>query len=174
MLFDIVNNPFLLTLEFEIVIVLHQLDHLAPRRVKGAIRPAIFLGEECFLFGGIETFIGRFIEMPSGMKLRQRGLDDFFMARFGGANEIIDREVELLDERAPIFGESIAIFLRRFAVAKRGLLDFLAMFIEASEKENVIAQTALAAGNHIRDDLFIGMPQMWLPIEIINGGRDVE
>jgi len=48
------------------------------------------------------------------------------------------------------------------------------VFVEASQKENILAEAAAGAGNDIGNDLLIGVPEMGLAIDVINCGRDIE
>ncbi len=69
------------------------------------------------------------------MKLGEDGLNKFFVARFGRADKIVIRQFQFFCERLPIRREFIAINLRRFAFGLRGLLDFLAVFVQTGQKK---------------------------------------
>src|SRR6266851_170348 len=98
--------------ELEVIIHLFQLGDFTIRRIKSAVRAAIFFGEKSFFFGGIKATINGFVKMAFNMKLRQNGLDDLLMAGIGGTNEIIISELEPRRKGSPDFGEIIAIGLR--------------------------------------------------------------
>ena len=48
-------------------------------------------------------------------------------------------------------------------------LDFLAVFVEAGEKENFLPETAPGAGDHVGDDLLVGVAKVRLAVDVING-----
>ena len=80
--------------------------------------------------------------MPVGVHFGQAGLNDFFVPRIGGANEVIVGQTQGGGEGFPIFGQLIAIGLRVLALGLGGLLDFLAMLVEAGQEENFLPETA--------------------------------
>ena len=48
------------------------------------------------------------------------------------------------------------------------------MFVEAGEEENFLAQTSPGARDHVGDNLFVGMTEVRLAVDVINGGGDVK
>ena len=96
------------------------------------------------------------------------------MTRLRGSNEISDRKSQRVGERFPVFGEIVAILLRVFSFGDGRLLHLLAVLIEPRQKKDIALQTALTAGDHVGNNLLIGMAEMRLPVDIINRGRDVE
>src|SRR5712691_3941678 len=126
--------------ELEVIIHLFQLGDFTVGRIKCAVRSAIFFGEKSFFFGGIKATINGFVKMAFNMKLRQNGLDYLLMARIGGANKVIISELEPRRKGFPDLGEVIAIGLGRLSFANGGLLNFLAVLIEASQKECFLTQ----------------------------------
>jgi hypothetical protein len=173
-LFDVIDEPGLVFLEFEVVVLFDQFDDVAVNRVKFTVGQAIFFREERFLAGGIETFVFRFVEMAGGVELREDRLNDRFVAVFGGANEIVIRELEAGGETFPVLGEVVAVLLRVFALGVGGLLDLLAVFVKAREEKGLSAEGGLDAGDDVRNHLFIGMPEVGLPIYVVDGSGDVE
>ena len=170
--FDGVNQPLLLFVQFEEVILFLQLDDFAVTGIEGSIRTAILLGQECFLLRRVKTLVGFFIDLTGFVNLREAGLNDFLVARFGGADEIVVGQFQLFRKGLPILCEFIAIRLRCLALGNRGLLDFLAMFIEAGEEEDLLSQTASRPRDDVSRDFLVSMAEMRLAIDIINRGGD--
>ena len=77
-------------------------------------------------------------------------------------------------ERLPIGGEIIAVGLGCFTIGLRGLLDFLAVFIETGKIENFLPETPARAGDYVGDDLFVGVAEVRLAVDVVNGGGDVK
>ena len=96
------------------------------------------------------------------------------MARLGGADKIVIRQLQFFYKRLPVGGERIAIFLRIFLLRERRLLDFLAVFVEAGQKKNFLSQAAPCAGDDIGDDFFVGVAEVRLAVHIINRRGDVK
>jgi hypothetical protein len=94
------------------------------------------------------------------------------MARIGGTDKIIVRQFQFFGERLPVRREYVAIFLWIFFLGERGLLDFLAVFIEAGQKKSFLSQAAVCARNHIGHNLLVSMTEMRLAVDVINRSGD--
>ena len=55
-----------------------------------------------------------------------------------------------------------------------GLLDLLAVLVEAGQVKHLLTQTMPRARDNVGDDFLISMPEMRLAVDVINGGGDVE
>ena len=71
---------------------------------------------------------------------------NLLVARLGRADEIVIGQLQFFGERLPVGGEFVAISLRVFLLRLRGLLDFLAVFIEAGQEKNFLPKAALRRG----------------------------
>ena len=98
---DVTDEPFLLVLEFEIIIFLDQFGHFAVLGGKRAVRQAVLVGEKSFLFRRVITAILALVEKAAGIELGKNGLDGFLVARLGGADKIIVGKREFFDQRFP-------------------------------------------------------------------------
>ena len=96
------------------------------------------------------------------------------MARFRGADKVVVGKIQFFGERLPDGGQLVAVGLRLFPVVQGGLLDFLAVFIEAGQKKNLLAQAAASAGDDVRDDFLVGVAEVRLAVHVINRGRQVK
>jgi len=79
-----------------------------------------------------------------------------------------------LCELLPRHRQPVAILLRILPFRLRGELDLLPVLVQAGEEKDRFAQAASGAGDHIGDDLFVGMAQMGLAIDVINGGSHIK
>ena len=82
--------------------------------------------------------MGFLVKVAGGIELRKNRLHEFLVARLRGADKIVVRQVEFFRERLPVRREFIAISLRIFSFGMRGLLDFLAVFVQAGQKKNFL------------------------------------
>lgn len=111
--------------------------------------------------------------MAARLQFAEDRLHDLLVAQFGGADKIVDREIELLGKNPPVRSQFIAISLRLFSFFQRGLLDLLAVFIQSRQEKHVVAEAAVRARDDIRDDLLVGVAEMRLAVYVVNRGRDV-
>src|SRR5688572_3188200 len=98
--------------------------------------------------------------MARGMKFGKDGLNERFVARLAGADEIVERQVDALCELLPKDCEVVAILLRRLAFALSRLLDFLAMLIQAGQKEHFGAEAALGTSDDVGQDFLVSMAEV--------------
>ena len=108
------------------------------------------------------------------MQFGEYRLHHFLMPRFGGADEIVVGQLQFGGKRLPDGRQIIAIRLRAFPFGHRRLLDFLAMFVQAGQEERLLAQAAMRPCNHISNNLLVGVAEVRLPVDVVNGGRDVK
>ena len=112
--------------------------------------------------------------MAGSVHLCKARLDDFRVPQFRGADKIVVGEIQPCGEGFPALRHFIAISLCLFALRGGDLLDFLPVFVQAGEKENLLTQTPMRPGDHVSDDFFVGMTEMRLAIHVVDRGRDVE
>ena len=108
------------------------------------------------------------------MEFCEDGLDDFLVARLGGADEIVVGQFEFLRKRLPVNRQFVAVSLRRFALGLRGLLDLLAVFVQPGQEKGFLTQAATRPRDDVGHDLLVGMAEMRLAVDVINRGGDVK
>src|SRR5829696_5658585 len=111
--------------------------------------------------------------MTAGLEPAENRLHHLLVSQVGRANEIIEREVELTGKGAPVRCELITIILGLLSLLQRCLLHFLSVLIEPREKKDVVVQAAMPPRDHVRDDFLIRVPQVRLPVDVINRSGDV-
>ena len=82
------------------------------------------------------------------------------MALFGGADEVVVRAVHPLDHGAKLHDVAVHQLARGDALARRGLLDLLAVLVGAGEEKHVIAVEPLEAGDGVGGDHLVGVADM--------------
>ena len=173
-LFDVINQPLLLLVQLEEIIFLLQFDDFAVAGIEGPIRTAVLLGQEGFLLRGIKARVGFFIDLAGLVHLREAGLDDCLVSRVGGADKIVVGQFQFFGECLPIRRQLVAISLGRFAFGLRGLLDLLAVFVEAGQEKSFLTEAAARPRDDIGDDFLVGVAEMRLAVDVINRGGDVK
>src|SRR6266852_1083780 len=101
MAFDVVNQPGLMRLEFEVIILLLKLNHFAIRGIEAAVGQTISLSQKGLFLERIKASVKLLVKMSLGIKLGEDFLDDFFVARFGGADEIVIGQIEFCSKGPP-------------------------------------------------------------------------
>ena len=89
-------------------------------------------------------------------------------------DEGIVRDVQPFPELLKLGCQLIAMRLRVDAGFGRGLLNFLPMFIEPGEKEDVTSSQAPVAGKYVGSHGGIGVADMRHVVYVIDRCRDVE
>ena len=100
--------------------------------------------------------------------------DRLVVARFGGADEVVVRNVEPLPRggelRSDLVGERLWGRARLFG----GLLDLQAVFVGAGEIHHLVAQQAMPPREGVADDRRVRVAQMRLGVHVIDRGGHVE
>jgi hypothetical protein len=96
------------------------------------------------------------------------------VARFSRADEVVIRAVHALDHGAKTQHVAVDQLTRRETFLGRGLLNFLAVLVRAGEKEHIIAVKTHEAGDCIRRNGFICMPDVRRAVRIGNRRRNIE
>ena len=90
------------------------------------------------------------------------------------SDERIVRDVQAFPECLKLRCQLIAMGLRVDAGFGRSLLNFLSMFIESGEKEDVASSQAPVASQDVGRHGGVGMADMRHVVDVVNRGRDVE
>ena len=90
------------------------------------------------------------------------------MARLGGADEIVIREIQTRRQVTEILADGIGEGLRRETLVIRRLFDLLPMFVRAGKEHHLISVQPLEPGQHVTGQGRIGMADMRLVIHVIN------
>jgi hypothetical protein len=64
--------------------------------------------------------------------------------------------------------------MRRLARSLGGALNLLTVFVGAGQKPGIVAQHAVAPGDCVADDGGVGVPNVRMRIDVVDGGRDVK
>src|SRR5580765_1655073 len=112
--------------------------------------------------------------MTFGMELVQNRLHNVLVPLFSRSNEVIIRKLQLCGKSLPGRRQIITIDLRFLAFGHCGLLDLLPMLVQTREKECFLSETSPCPRNDVGNHFFVGMPQVRLAIDIINGGGDIK
>ena len=107
----------------------------------------------------------------------QEALDEvlhlLLMARLGGAYEVIIGESEHLENSLELSSIFISERLRGHALGGRALFDFHAVFIGASEEEDILTAQAHGACPDITDRGGIGVTDVRPVVDVVDGSGDV-
>ena len=96
------------------------------------------------------------------------------MARVGGFGPGVVLDADFFPECGEAEGGLFDEVVRGDALFFCGLLDFLAVLVDACEEEYLIAAEAVVASDDIGEDLFIGVADVGSAVGVIDGGGEVE
>jgi hypothetical protein len=119
---------------------------------------------------------GEFVEFDVASvvtTLQQLG-DGRFVSRLGGANEVVVRDVQLLPGCSKFRRNRVSELLRGDIGRFGGLLDFQAVFVGAGEVLDVVAEQPMPARQCVADDGRVGVAEVRLGVDVIDGGRHIE
>src|SRR5579859_6568647 len=97
-----------------------------------------------------------------------------FVARLGGADEVIVGDAHLVKQPAEFSRGFVHPLLRRRLCGRGGALHVNAMLVRAGQKPGVIAQHALAAGNRVADQRGVSVADVRPRVHVINGRGDIK
>ena len=123
-----------------------------------AVLTAIHVG---FNVAGVKTCLQQFLYASS-------------VARFGGANEVVVRNVQAIPRLSEQRGNGVGKFLWGNPSGIGSLLNFQAMFVGAGKQMHFFAKQAVPARNGVGHDGGVRVTQVWLGVDVINRGRRAE
>ncbi len=171
---QVIDEPVLILLQPEEIVLLHDRGDLAENLRPRAIGQAVFLLKKLLLPRAIETAVFGLIDFALVEELLQDIADDFFVSWLGRADEVVVGNIEAVIQCAELRGRGIDVGLGLDPLLARTCLHFLAVLVGTREKVHLIAHLPPEPGNDVRQHLFVGMAQVWRTVHIVDGGRDVE
>ncbi len=96
------------------------------------------------------------------------------MARLGGPNEIVMRDVQALPHTLETGRELVHQLLRRTPLGRRFLGDLLAVLVHPDDEVHVLACQAAEAGDGVRTNLLVGVTDVRVTVGVVDGGGQVE
>ena len=109
------------------------------------------------------------------VELLQEHRDGLLVARLGGADEVVVRDVDRVEQGLPgALDQLVGPLLRLDPVGDRGAQDLLAVLVGAGQQPGVVARLTVPAGEHVGRDLGVGVTDVRHIVDVENGRRDVE
>ena len=133
--------------------VLLRVERLAGRAVPALVR------------GRVE--VARRVDAPDDL------LDAHAVPRLGRADEVVVRDPELFPEVPERRRVAVGDDDRRDAFLLRDLLDVLAVLVGAGQEAHVLAREAEIAGERVRDDRRVEVPDVGPVVDVVDRGREV-
>ncbi len=96
------------------------------------------------------------------------------MAPFGGADEVVVADVELLPEIVMVGDHAVCQLDGQDPFLRRRTLDLLAVLIRACQKPDVIPHAAPVARCHVRDHVLVHVSDVRIVVDVVDGRGDVE
>ena len=122
----------------------------------------------------VPAFVVSLVDVaPVVAGLRQL-LDRRAMARLGRADEVVERDVELLPDRTKLLFHLVAVFERIHAPFERALVDVLRVLVVAHQEMRLAPRETLVAGDDVGGDLLVRRAEVRAAVDVVDGCREVE
>ena len=96
------------------------------------------------------------------------------MPWLAGANKVVIGQPQPAGKGLPSCRQAVAVILRIETFRRRRLLHFLAVFVDPRQKKNFFAEASAGANHHVGNHFLIGVPQVRLSVDVVDGRRDVK
>ena len=133
----------------------------------------VFLGVERLTGCAIPALVRGGIQVARRVDESDDLLDAHAVPRLGRADEIVVRDPELSPEVPERRRVAVGDDDRGDAFLLRDLLDVLAVLVGAGQETHVLAREAEIAGERVRDDRGVEMPDVGPVIDVVDRGREV-
>ena len=98
-----------------------------------------------------------------------------FVARFGGANEVLVVDVDGLEQRKPrIAHQLVGPILWLGLVGNRGAKNLFTVLVGAGKQKGILAALAVPAGQNVGSNLGVGVTDVRSIVHIEDRGRGIE
>ena len=171
---EVLDQPGLELRQLEIIILFGRLGDLTVDLGPGAVRRPVLVRQELLLTGRIPVGLLAFVDEALVEKLLQELLDDLLMPRFGRADVVVVRDVQVSQHALEDRGDLIDEHLRLDAALQGRLLDLLAMLVESGDEVDWAAAHAHVPGDHVGEDFLVGMAEVRRAVGVVDGRGDVE
>ena len=154
--------------ELEVVIFFFAKLDLPPLRAEFAVGTAFLVSQELFLTNGVIAGLFVLVDLAFIEEPLQNSLNDFLVPVTGGLCPVVVLHVEFFPEIDKLLRDSFDEFSWRNACFRRGLLDFLAVLIDAGKKKDFFTFEPMIARNHIGQHHLVGVPDVRRRVRVID------
>ena len=135
------------------------------------------LGPEALAGGAVPAVVFSLVDVAVVVHFPENALDALHMILVGGADVAVVADVHQLPQRLDAvlaLDDVVHELLRSDAGFLRLLLDLHAVLVGSGEKHHVIALQPLVAGDGVRCDGAVGVPNVHVSRGIVDRGGDIE
>ena len=140
---------------------------------RAVIAIEFFFGEVGLACHAVQTAVFIEFDIACIETSLEQFLDARFMASFGGANEIVIRNIEALPCLLKEGSDGVGEFLRGSARGIGSLLNFEAVLVGARKKMHVVAEEAMPACQGVGDNGGVRVTKVWSRVHIVDRGGEV-
>ncbi|VWM24417.1 Uncharacterised protein [Collinsella intestinalis] len=131
------------------------------------------LGEEGLVRHAVPAIVAALVDVAGLLHALPQVLHGAFLARLGGADEVVVRDLQLLPQLMEVRSLRVAPLLRGHTVLFGGLGDLLAVLVHAGEKFDVVAGGTAVARLDVGDDRRVRGAQVRVGVHVVDGCGDV-
>ncbi len=129
---------------------------------------------ECLTADAVQACVDVLIDVSVVVQLLQESLDEALVLVIARPDEEVVRRIQPFRELTPGVHDLIGIVLRRQALFRRDPGDLRRVLVDAGQEERVGATLALVAGQDVRCDRRVRMPDVRGRVHVVDRRRDVE
>ena len=173
MALDVVDEPLLIFGHAEEVVGL-----LESRDLSAAVGTLafhkIFFGEVAFTAHAVPAGVFGLVDLAPVVKILEDLFHHILVAGFGGADEVIVGDPQLLPELLKTHHRFVGVLLGCDTVFGGGIFHLLAVFVGTGEEVGIVTHGPVETGKHIGKDRGISMTDMRTVIDVINGSGHIK
>ncbi len=164
-------QPILVARQQKVVVLFFE-----PHRL-GAVHRAVTVDEvalvvEALAGRTVEAAVGALLDVAGGPQLLDEALHEGLVLGIGRANEEIVRGVHPRGHLAKLRGEGVDVLARGQPALLGRLGDLVAVFVGAGQKEDIVAEPAMVAGQDVGGDRGVGVPEVRVGVDVIDRRGD--
>ena len=128
---------------------------------------------ECLAADAVEARVDVLVDVPVVVELLQESLDEALVLLVARADEEVVRRVEALRELTPDDRDLVGVLLRRQSLLRGDAGDLGRVLVDPGQEERLGATLAPVAGQDVRRDRRVRMPDMRGRVHVVDRRRDV-
>ena len=122
----------------------------------------------------VPAFVEPFVDVARGVIAPDELLHAGLVARLGRADEVVERDVELLPDVAELLLHAVAVRQRILALLPRLAKDVLRVLVVAHHETDVEPGQPLVARDDVGGNLLVRRPEVRPAVDVVDRGRQIE
>lgn len=134
----------------------------------------IFFRKKAFFADGVPALIVLDVDFALVPKILQALLNGSLVKLICGSEKNIVLDIELFPDGPKVFLHFVTVCLWGETSFFRGLLHFLAVFVDTCEEQRFVPEKTMITGDHIGHHGGVSMSDVGRVVDVVNRGREIE